>query len=122
MASIKKTMTTNQGLFDLIRDLKKVSAKLGVNVYKAAAVKLSGPASRRPEVNLSRIDRYANEGETIIVPGKVLGSGILAKKVTIVSFGASESAIKKIEAAGAKYVSLKEYISKKPDTKVRIFG
>lgn len=122
MAIIKKTMTTNQVLFDLIRDLKRVSAKLGVNVYKAAAVKLSAPASQRPEVNLSRIDKYANEGEIIIVPGKVLGSGILNKKVTIVGFNASEGAISKIEAAGAKYISLKEYISKKPDTKVRIFG
>lgn len=115
-------MTTNQVLFDLIRDLKKVSAKLGVNVYTAAAIKLSAPASRRPEVNLSRIDKYANEGETIIVPGKVLGSGILSKKVTIVGFNVSEAAIAKIEAAGSKYVSLREYISKKPDTKVRIFG
>ncbi len=122
MASMKKTMTTNQALFDLIRDLKAVSAKLGVNVYKAAPATLAGPASRRPEVNMSRIEKYANDGETIVVPGKVLGSGILSKKVTIAAYTASEGAIAKIEASGSKFVSLKEYISKKPDTKVRIFG
>lgn len=122
MAKIKKTQTTNQVLFDLIRDLKKTSDKLGVNVYKAVAGKLSSSASQRPQVNLSKINKYAKEGETIIVPGKVLGNGLLTKKVTIISFNVSQGAIEKIQKAGAKYISLKEYISKKPDTKVRIFG
>ena len=122
MAAMRKTQTTNQVLFDTIRDLKKLSAKTGVAVFKAVAAKLAAPASQRPQVNLSKIERYAKEGETIIVPGKVLGDGTLSKKVTIVGFKASEGAITKITAAGAKYVDLKDYISKKPDSKVRILG
>jgi len=118
-----KTKTTNQVLFDTIRDLKKLSTKTGVNVFKAVADKLSTSASQRSEVNLSLIEKHTKDGDTIIVPGKVLSTGILTrKKLTIVGFKASESAIKKITAAGSSFVEIRDYISKKPDTKIRIIG
>ena len=122
MATIRKTQTTNKVLFDTIRELKKLSAKTGVNVYKAVAAKLAAPASQRPEVNLSRIEKFAQENETIIVPGKVLGTGLLNKKVTIVGFRASQSAIEKIEKSGSKFIEIRDYVSKKHDSKIRIFG
>jgi large subunit ribosomal protein L18e len=118
----KKTLTTNKVLFDTIRDLKKLSNKTGVNVWKAVAEKLSAPASQRPQVNISRINKFANEGEVVIVPGKLLGDGQITKKVTVVAFKASESAIKKLEAAGGKFIEIRNYISKKPDSKVKILG
>ena len=118
-----KTKTTNQVLFDTIRELKKLSTKTGVNVFQAVAAKLAGPASQRSEVNLSLIEKYVKEGETIIVPSKILSTGTLTKKkLTIVGFKASESAIAKIEATGSKFIEIRNYISKKPDTKIRIIG
>jgi len=118
-----KTKTTNQVLFDTIRDLKKLSAKTGVNVFKAVATKLAGSASQRSEVNLSLIEKHVKDGESIIVPGKVLSTGVLTKKnLIIVGFRASTSAIKKIEASGSKFIEIREYISNKPDTKIRIIG
>ena len=122
MASIKKTKTTNVELFDTIRDLKKLSNKTGVNVYKAVAAKLAAPASQRSEVNLSKIEKFAQDKESVIVPGKVLATGILNKKVTIIAFSASESAKVKIEKAGAKFITIKEYIANKPSNKIRILG
>ena len=118
----KKTLTTNKVLFDTIRDLKKLSNKTGVNVWKAVAEKLSAPASQRPQVNISRINKFANEGEVVIVPGKLLGDGQITKKVTVVAFKASESAVKKLEAAGGKFIEIRNYISNKPDSKVKILG
>ena len=117
-----KLKTTNKVLFDTIRDLKKLSNKTGVNVFRAVAEKLSAPASQRSEVNLSLIEKHVKAGETIIVPGKVLGNGTLTKKITIVGFKASESAIKKIESAGSKFIEIRDYISKKPSNKLRIIG
>jgi len=118
-----KTKTTNQVLFDTIRDLKKLSNKTGVKVFGAVADKLSSSASQRSEVNLSLIEKHVKDGETIIVPGKVLSTGTLTKKkLTIVGFKASESSIKKIEAAGSKFIEIRDYISKKPETKIRIIG
>lgn len=118
----KTLRTTNKILFDTIRDLKKLSNKTGVNVFRAVAEKLSAPASQRAEVNISKIEKYAKNGEKIIVPGKVLGTGILTKKVTVVAFSASEQAVEKITKAGGKFFEIKDYISTKPDVKIRIFA
>ena len=122
MASIKKTQTTNQVLFDTIRDLYKYSNTTGLLVYKAVGDKLSAPASQKSEINLSHIEKHCNDSETIIVPGKVLGDGLLTKKLTIVGYAASEGAIAKIEKAGSKFVTIKAFLAKKPDNKVRIIG
>ncbi len=118
----KNLKLTNKVLFDTIRDLKKVSSKTGVNVFKAVAEKLSSPASQRSEVNLYKIDKYVADGETVIIPGKLLSAGIITKKATVVAFSASEQAIKKLEAVGGKFIEIRDYISKKPDTKIRILG
>lgn len=118
----QKLQTTNKVLFDCIRDLIKLSNKTGSGVFKAVADKLSSPASQRPQVNLSRIEKYSKEEETVIVPGKLLGDGNIAKKVTVVAFTASEGAIKKLEKAGGKFISIRDYIANKPDAKIKILG
>ena len=122
MASIRKAQTTNQVLFDTIRDLKKASVSTGTNVFRAVAEKLSAPASQRTAVNISRIEKYAVEGETIIVPGKLLGTGTISKKVTVVAFSASEGAIEKITKAGGKFIEIRNYLKNKPSAKIRILG
>lgn len=124
MAQLPNTNTTNKVLFDSIRALVKLSNKTDVKVWKAVARVLSGPASQRAEVNLNKIEKNASEGENVIIPGKVLATGTFTKKkVTIVAFGASESAIAKIEAAGSKFVEIREYVSaKKVDAKVKILA
>ena len=120
MASFPKTKTTNKVMFDTILALKKHSAKTGVGTYKAVAAVLAGPASQRAQVNLNKIDKVVKSGETIIVPGKVLGDGTLSKKVTIIGFSASESALVKIKAAGATFITIDDYLAKNPKDKPRI--
>lgn len=120
MANKLKTRTTNQELFDTIRVCTKYSNSKNVALYKTIADELSRSASQRAEVNLSKIEKLSNSGDVIIVPGKVLATGILTKKVTIVAFSASETAIERIISAGAKFVTIMDYVSNKPATKVRI--
>lgn len=115
------TKTTNQILFDTIRELKKLSNKTGENVYKAVADKLASSASQRAQVNLLKLEKVANDGETVIIPGKLLGDGIITKKITVIGFKASESAIEKLTKAGGKYIEIREFI-KKPTTRPRIIG
>lgn len=122
MAQVPKTKTTNKVLFDTVQDLRKLSNKTGVNVWKAVAAKLAGPASQRAQVNIGKIDKVVKDSEIIIICGKVLGDGLLSKKVTVVAFDASDSAIEKIEKAGGKFMKIKDYISKTPDNKIRIIG
>ncbi len=72
-------------------------------------------------MNLSQIDRNTQKNDTIIVPGKVLGTGNLTHSLTIAAFDASDSAKEKLKAAKAKYLSIPELVAKNPKgTKVKI--
>lgn len=116
----KKVKTTNKVLFDTIRDLRKFSNKTGVNVWEAVADKLSSSASQRAETNLLKIDKLTKENDTVIVAGKVLGLGNLSKKVTIVGFSASESAICKIQKVKGEFVQIRDYLKNNPNNKIKI--
>ena len=55
----------NQPLIDTIQALKKASKESGKAIWKALAEELDKPKRRRVAVNLSRIDRYAEEDEVV---------------------------------------------------------
>jgi large subunit ribosomal protein L18e len=91
---------TNPRLTDLIADLKRASRNGGGDVWGDIAARLEKPRRTHAEVNLGRIERYAREDETVVVPGKVLGSGALRKGVTVAAVDFSGTARTKIEAVG----------------------
>lgn len=106
-------MHERNDLIDLIDKLQK--EKKGI--WKRTAELLAKPRRKRIEVNVSKIDAYAPEGSTILVPGKVLGSGRLSKKLTIAAFMFSDGARKAISEGGAKAISIDELFSQNPDGK-----
>src|SRR3989338_2294511 len=80
-------------------------------IWKKVAYELAKPRRKRIEVNLSKIDIYSKDGDVILVPGKVLGSGNLNKKVTVAAFSFSGSARQLLSQAGAKILSLEDLAS-----------
>ena len=75
------------------------------------------------EVNLSRIQRHTSDGEVVFVPGKVLGHGVLDKKLTIGAFSFSKSAISKIAAAGGRALLAEDFLKEfKDGSGVKIIG
>ncbi len=120
---MKPTGATNPILMGLIEDLKKKSVEHKVNIWNKIASDLKRPTRKRRLVNISKINTYSKENETIIVPGKVLGSGILDHKLTISAYQFSDSAKENLEKAGAKIISLSELIKESPKGKrIRIIG
>ena len=101
----------NQILIDTINALKTASKESGKAIWNALAEELDTSKRRRVAINLSRINRHAEEGEVIAVPGKVLASGNLSKPVKIAAFSFSEAAIEKIERAEGEYMSLNELLA-----------
>ena len=91
---------TNPRLEGLIADLKAASRNGGGDVWADIAERLEKPRGTHAEVNLGRIERYAEEEETVVVPGKVLGSGVLRKDVTVAAVDFSSTAREKIEQVG----------------------
>ena len=119
----KRTGATNPLLRDLIGELKKRSSEQSVNLWKRIALDLERPTRQRRVVNLSKINRHTKENEIIIVPGKVLGTGMLNHKLTISAYQFSEQAKNKLEKTGAQIVPLLELSKEKPNgKKIRIIG
>jgi large subunit ribosomal protein L18e len=113
----------NQQLQTLIRELKTASIEHKAPLWKRLASELEGPTAKRRVVNLSKINKYSKDNEIVIVPGKVLSMGDITKKVTIAAYNFSSGALIKINASGAKAVSLNEILKKDPKgAKVRIIG
>jgi len=113
----KPTGPTNTVLISLIEDLKKKEG----NIWKSVASDLSRPSRKRRIVNLSKISRLSKENETILVPGKVLGSGVLEHKITISAYQFSESAKVKLKESGSKILELNDLAKQSPKG-IRIIG
>ncbi|QLG48236.1 50S ribosomal protein L18e [Natrinema halophilum] len=105
---------TNPRLTDLIAELKSTSRETDADVWRDVADRLEKPRRTHAEVNLGRIERYAREEETVVVPGKVLGSGALQKNVTVAAVNFSSSAETKIEQVGEP-VSLEQVLEENPE-------
>lgn len=123
MRKMKRTGPTNIYTLKLISELKKKAIEEDIALWKRIAEDLEKPTRKRRAVNLSRISRYTKENETIVVPGKVLGSGELTHKLTISALNFSSGAIEKIKQANAKVVTLNELMQDDPKgKKIRIIG
>jgi large subunit ribosomal protein L18e len=120
---MRETKSTNSEIVQLIRYLKKQSKQKEAGIWLAVAEHLAKPSRHRVAVNLSKINRYTEKSETIVVPGKILGSGTLDHAVTVAAFAVSEKAKEKLTAAKAKYLSISELVEKNPQgSNVRIIG
>lgn len=118
-----RTGPTNEHLQDLITELSKLHSTSKVKLWRAVAKDLSKSTRSRSIVNLVKIDRLARDGETVVVPGKVLGSGEISRKLTVSAFNFSKSAKEKIEQKGGKAMTINELIRTNPKgSKVRIIG
>jgi large subunit ribosomal protein L18e len=109
---------TNPQLQQTIETLRKKAHQEQSNLWLRVAEDLEKPTRARVIVNLSRIERNCNDGETIVVPGKVLGSGELTKKVTIIAWQFSDDARRKISKVGKAI----DFAGEMPKGKIRIMG
>lgn len=74
-------------------------------------------------VNISRLNRYTKENDQVVVPGKVLGAGLIDHPVTVAAFAFSNEAREKISRAKGKCISIPDLIKINPSgTNVKILG
>ncbi len=105
-----------------IKELKKASIENDAAIWKRVAEDLDKPNRDRRAVNIYKIERNAKDGETIVVPGKVLGTGELNKDVKVAAYNFSSSAYRKVKEAG-EALTLKELVDNNPEGEgVRILG
>jgi len=112
---------TNFQLQQLLLELENRS--LQSKFWKRVLFDLKKPTRQRRIVNVYKIAKYARDGETVLVPGKVLSVGDITKKVDVAAFTFSDEAKRKIEHAKGKTLTIQELIQQNPEgKKVRILG
>jgi len=120
---VKKLKSTNPELIKLIRDLKKQSQESETGLWRSLAKRLASSKRSRVAVNVSRLNRYTKEGETVIVPGKVLGAGKPDHQLTVAAFAFSDVAKSKIQNAKGNCLSIRDLMKKNPTGKnVKLMG
>ena len=106
----------------LVQELKKTAIEKKAPIWKRIAIELEKPSRNKRVVNLYKLEKNCKDGETIIVPGKVLGTGMLTKKLNVVAFQYSNEALEKINKVG-NAVTIQDYLKKNSQGKgVRIIG
>ena len=118
---MKVTGRTDPNKISLIRVLKQTGRKNNAVIWKKLSEELSVSNRNRVSVNLSHLNRITSAGEDVVIPGKVLGAGILSHKLNVAAENFSESAREKITAAGGQCLTFQEIISKNPKgTNIRL--
>lgn len=75
---------------------------------------LSSPMRKQSSMNLFEIEKQTSEGDTVIIPGKVLSKGNLTKKISLCSLAISEKAKAKLAETKSEHLSILEEIKKNP--------
>ncbi|MEM2110991.1 MAG: 50S ribosomal protein L18e [Candidatus Bathyarchaeia archaeon] len=123
MSPKRQAESTNPDLISLIHLLKKTSRENEAAIWRDVAEYLSRPKRRRIAINISRINRYTKKNDEVVVPGKVLGAGLIDHPVKIAAFDFSEQARSKILEAKGKCLSITELVKSNPKgSNVKILG
>lgn len=98
-------------LVDTIISAKKQEAWLEV------AGILSGPRRKSICMNLEEIEKKSKEGETIVIPGKVLSQGELTKKIKVIALNFSDKAKEKLLSSKCQVAYIQDEIKSNPNGK-----
>jgi len=111
---MRQVKSQNPELLNLIRSLRKKAKENDAAIWQDVADLLESSRRRGVAVNLSRLNRYTKEKETVVVPGKVLGAGELEHPLTVASFAFSKQARSKISKVKGKPITILELLKGNP--------
>lgn len=116
-------MFANSLIQSNIWTVRKAFKKTKAPIWRALERELSRPRKNRREVNIGTLADKTGDGQVVVIPGKILGSGEIGHKLTVCTVTISQAAAKKIRACGGKIVSLGDLAEQYPDGKgVRVIG
>lgn len=101
----------------LAHNLEKRGKKTKQNLWRVAGSKVAGPRQNRSLVNIGEIARNTKDGSTVLVAGKVLGSGDLDHIVNVGALSFSQGARSKILKSGGKCFDLEEFMNQNKSAK-----
>jgi len=108
---------TNQVVIRMASDLKKASTKNDAPIWRKLAEYALKPSIARRDINLNRINELTKENDTVVFPGKVLGTGTVSHKITLCAFSISNAAAAKVLENGGKLITHADLIKQNPTGK-----
>jgi large subunit ribosomal protein L18e len=115
---MKRTGPSNPNTQALIQILKKADQP---NIWRRVAELINAPLRKRRVINVDQLNHIVNDGEIVVIPTKVLGSGVIDKKIIVGALHFSNEARRKIISAGGTPLSIIELWEKHPKgTNVRL--
>lgn len=111
---MKRTLSTNIHLRKLVSILKKKSIENNANIWNYIAEQLAAPRRKRVVVNVGKINRYTSANDIVVVPGKVLGAGVINHPVIVAAFSFSSSAFDKIKRVNGSCISIIDLLTINP--------
>ena len=108
MMKKRKSRKTNPIVANALQEALKHEAWNGV------AQRLSSSTRNYDSVNLFQLDKETQNGDTVIIIGKILSQGELSKKVKLSALAISKSAREKLKASKSEFIPLTEEIRKNP--------
>ena len=114
---------SNSTLVKTILELKEASRKNDAPLWRSIANRLEGSSKNWSNVNVSKLEYNINKNGKAIIPGKLMGTGIVTKKMTVAAYSFTDSAKEKIQSAGGKCLTYNEMITATPKgTNVTVIG
>ena len=112
-----------QAEVNMLKVLKKASRENEAPIWAKVADFVKKSRTNQKIVNLNRIEENTEDGNAVIITGKILGTGNISHKVSVSSFSISNSAAKKIKESGGEVLEFSKMIEKFPTGKgVKIIG
>ncbi len=112
-----KTKTTDETRQKLIIKLKQQSRKPGGRIWRTLYNDLQSARRTRVTVNVGYLQRHHIRGRVMVVPGKVLGDGVIEDKFDVAAVAFSTQARAKIESKGGQCLTIEEFMEKNPTGK-----
>lgn len=112
--SLKPDNKENPVLKETIEELTKISRENSSPFWRDVAKRLNGSKKNYASLNLGKIESLVNDGETVVVPGTLLGFGYFEKKATLSALKISKSAAEKIKKNGGETKSLVDLARENP--------
>lgn len=102
---------------EIINKLYQTGKNKNKDIYSAIAKELNRAARTNINVNISKLEKLPiiNDGDIVVIPGKLLGAGLLNKKITIYAYSFSQTAKDKL---GNSIKNIFDFCNDKIDYKV----
>ena len=120
---MREIRATNPVIKRVVINLRRAYRQYHARLWRDLIERINRPKRKRVVVNVSRINRYTQANDVVVVPGKVLGAGVIDHPITVAALWFSKTAKEKIEKIGGRALTIEQLIAEKPTgSGVKIIG